>query len=186
MLDTARSWFGTHRKPALAALFVAAAVLLGLVLAWRGEFRGKYAVPTAGHDSALSLAPPPIATPTPRPAVASAARPAITAPAPPEATDAADGGDDDARQSTEDAQDDQRRIARAIDHAVHKALRRGETVRWHKAGQEGFVMVSEARDDPDRTCRNVTATVLDGHGQTLSNAHLWCTPIYDDDWQPVP
>jgi hypothetical protein len=180
MIETARLWFEAHRKPALAALFVAAAVLAGLILAWRGEYKGRYAVPTAGSDAAQRHAPPPIPTPAPRPAVTPP--PAAPALAPPPAAEAPV---DDTAQ--EDADDDQRRIASAIDHAVRKALRRGESVRWHKAGQEGFIMVSEPRDGPDRTCRNVTATMLNDHGQTLSNAHLWCAPIDDEDeWSPVP
>jgi hypothetical protein len=181
MIETARLWFEAHRRPALAALFVVAAVLFGLVLAWRGEFKGRYAVPAAGADSALTLPPPPIPKLAPRPMMAPAPAPAPAVAAPAIAEEPADAEDE------EDAQDDQRRVAKAIDHAVRKALRRGESVHWHKAGQEGFVMVSEPREEPDRTCRNVTATMLNDHGQTLSNAHLWCAPIDDEDaWAPVP
>lgn len=180
MIDRARAWFEAHRMAALAGLFLVAAVLLGLVLAYRGDYRGKYAVPAAGDDKALSLPPPPIPTPAPRPVLAP---PVAAAPAP--AADPAPG-DEEADADSDDRQDDQRRIAKAIDHAVRKALRRGETVRWHKAGEEGVVMVSEARDDAERSCRNVTATILDDHGQTLSNAHLWCTPLDDEDWEPAP
>jgi cell division protein FtsN len=183
MIDRIAAWFQANRRAALAGLFVIAAVLFGLLLAYRGGYQAKYAVPAAGDDRALRLPPPPIPTPTPRVAVAPPP-PAAAPPAPAPDADA-DGDDEDAS----DRQDDQRRIAKAIDHTVRKALRRGESVHWHKAGQEGFVMVSAPRDDGDRICRNVTATMLDAHGQTLSNAHLWCAPIDDQDdgdaWAPA-
>lgn len=181
MIDKASRWFRAHRTAALAGLLVIAAVLLGLVLAYRGTYKGGYAVPAAGEDKALSLPPPPIPTPAPRPVLAP---PPATIAAPPQTA-----SDDDGDADADDRDDDQRRIARAIDHAARKALRRGESVHWHKAGQEGFVMVSAPRDEADRTCRNVTATMLDEHGQTLSNAHLWCAPIDEQDdgdsWQPA-
>jgi hypothetical protein len=176
MIDTARAWFGAHRKLALAGLFLVAAVLLGLVLAYRGDYKGRYAVPTAGKDSALTMPPPPIPTPAPRPVLPPAPQPAM-APAPAPTVEMSD--------EMEDRAHDQRRIAKAIDHAVRKALHRGESVRWHKAGQEGFVMVSAPRDYPDRTCRNVTATMLDDHGETLSNAHLWCLFLDEEEWRPA-
>jgi surface antigen len=76
-------------------------------------------------------------------------------------------------------------MARAIEKAARKALDRGEPVRWHKAGERGYVVVSAPRDYPGRTCRNVSATINSDDGQTQSNSHLWCRPLDGGDWVPA-
>jgi surface antigen len=75
-------------------------------------------------------------------------------------------------------------MARAIDRAARKALDRGEPVRWHKAGQRGYVVVSDVRTYGDRECRNVSATINSEDGPTQSSSHLWCTTP-DGDWAPA-
>lgn len=165
----------------LVGLLVAA-VLIGLLAAWlsRGEFKGRYAIPEAGHDEA----PAPTAAPVPaKPApvapkmIAPMPRPApVVAPPDVSDTDADTFPDDDS---------DQQRMARAIERAARKALDRGEPVHWHKAGESGYVVVSEPREIGDRLCRNVSATIEGDDGQTQSNSHMWCQSEEDGDWQPM-
>ena len=172
----------TNRTGRWLAGLLVAAVLIGLLAAWlsRGEFKGRYAIPEAGDDAT----PAPIATPVPaKPApiapkiVAPAPRPApvVTSPVVPD-VDANVSSDDDS---------DQQRMARAIERAARKALDRGEPVHWHKAGESGYVVVSEPREIGDRLCRNVSATIEGDDGQTQSNSHMWCQSDEDGDWQPM-
>ncbi|PXA86702.1 hypothetical protein DMC47_34040, partial [Nostoc sp. 3335mG] len=91
-----------------------------------------------------------------------------------------DGPPPDADETPSDSD----RMARAIDKAARKALNRGEPVRWHKAGEEGYVVVSDERDYGGRACRNVSATINSDDGPTQSSSHLWCTTP-DGDWEPA-
>jgi hypothetical protein len=171
-----------NRTARLLAGLLIAAVLIGLLAAWlsRGEFKGRYAIPEAGHDgtSASTIAPvpakpapvaPKVIAPAPRPV------PVVTPPDTPD-VDAGDSADDDS---------DQQRMARAIERAARKALDRGEPVHWHKAGESGYVVVSEPREIGDRVCRNVSATIEGDDGQTQSNSHMWCQSEDEGDWQPM-
>ncbi len=165
----------THRRRWQLSALLAAAVLVGLLAAWlsRGEFKGRYAVPDAGHEAAV-----PMATPTPTLATLPpprAAPPVVTAPPAPS----------DEENDASDAAEDQQRIADAIENAARKALDRGEPVHWHKAGERGYVVVSDARDIDGRTCRNVSATIDGDDMQTQSTSHMWCQSDDDGEWQPV-
>lgn len=51
-----------------------------------------------------------------------------------------------------------REIDQAIDDATRIALQTGETAKWHKNGQKGFVVVSGPTLTGDRTCRSVAWT----------------------------
>ena len=158
------------RRLAIAGAVLAVAVLLGALIGGRttSGFAGRYTVPSAGAPIPAGAAgplPPPVAATPPRPAP----------PPPPVATDVADAPPVD-----EDAD----RIADAIDRATRKALRRGEPVRWHKAGERGYVTVSEPVDDGERLCRNVSATIESDDGAVRSSTHLWCSAD-GDDWEPV-
>jgi hypothetical protein len=167
------------RNGKVMVALLAAAVLIGLFAAWlsRGEFKGRYAVPSLGDRTGQAV-------PAPAP-TAPAAKPALPAPVvrrAPVAPAAAPVDEyDDAAAAAEDDRD---RMAAAIDRAARKALDRGEPVRWHKAGERGYVVVSEPRDYPDRTCRNVSATINTDDGPTQSSSHLWCTTP-DGDWAPA-
>jgi hypothetical protein len=171
----------TPRSRWLAGL-LAAAVVIGLLAAWlaRGDFKGKYAVPAWGADrtvpaqqSAPAAAPAPV-----HPAPRTQTPPAALPPPPVVAERDSPPADADAPPSDTD------RMARAIDKAARKALDRGEPVRWHKAGEEGYVVVSDIRDYGDRACRNVSATINSDDGPTQSSSHLWCTTP-DGDWEPA-
>ena len=175
---------GRDRRVRWLGGLLVAAILAGLLAAWlaRGEFKGRYAVPGLGADRA-DVAQQTV------PAVAPAARPASTAPKariappplpPPPIVAEQDGPPPD----TDERPSDTDRMARAIDRAARKALDRGEPVRWHKAGEDGYVVVSDARDYGDRACRNVSATINGGDGPTRSSSHLWCTTP-DGDWAPA-
>jgi hypothetical protein len=159
-----------------------AAVLIGLLAAWlsRGEFKGRYAIPEAGHDEA----PAPVVAPVP--AKPTPVAPKMIAPLPHQAPVVAppDAPDTDVDTSPDD-DSDQQRMARAIERAARKALDRGEPVHWHKAGESGYVVVSEPREIGDRLCRNVSATIEGDDGQTQSNSHMWCQSEEDGDWQPM-
>jgi hypothetical protein len=173
-----------NRTTRLLAGLLVSAILIGLLAAWlsRGEFKGRYAIPEAGHDgTSASIAAPVPARPAPvaPKVIAPAPRPAPVV-APPGAPDA----DTDADTSSDD-DSDQQRMARAIERAARKALDRGEPVHWHKAGESGYVVVSEPRDIGDRVCRNVSATIEGDDGQTQSNSHMWCQSDEDGDWQPM-
>lgn len=162
------------KKPALATLLaLGIAILCGVVagLLGHGHFAGRYAVPARGSEP-HAVTPPPLAVTTLPPA---APPPVMTAPAPAEDADA-------------DEDDDSDRIADAIGRATRKALDRGEPVRWHKAGQSGYIVVSDAQYYPGRSCRTVSATIIKDDGdQTRSAPHLWCQNDADEDgdWQPV-
>lgn len=172
---------GRVRRARWLGGLVAATVLIGLVAAWiaRGDFKGRYAVPMLGADKSaeaarqtapLPAAPRVITTPGPQ-----------AAPAPPPPVVAEEGrppSDGDEEPSDSD------RMARAIDKAARKALDRGEPVRWHKAGENGYVVVSDIRDYGERACRNVSATINTDDGYTRSSSHLWCTTP-DGDWAPA-
>jgi hypothetical protein len=172
-----------NRTTRLLAGLLVAAILIGLLAAWlsRGEFKGRYAIPEAGRDGVSAS----IAAPVPaRPAPVSKATPPAPRPAPVVAPPGAPEADTDADASSDDDSDPQR-IARAIERAARKALDRGEPVHWHKAGESGYVVVSEPREIGDRVCRNVSATVEGDDGQTQSDSHLWCQSEKDDEWQPM-
>lgn len=160
----------------LGGLLVAA-ILVGLLSAWlaRGDFQGRYAIPEAGHEAAapaIIQTPPPV--PLPRAQPAPPPRPTLAPPVTDDEVQAPDGDDDSSR------------MAGAIERAARKALDRGEPVRWHKAGERGYVVVSEPRDDGIHTCRNVSATIEGDDGRTQSNSHLWCIADDEDgDWEPV-
>jgi hypothetical protein len=175
---------GRDRRAWWLGGLVITAILAGLLAAWlaRGEFKGRYAVPALGADRAA------VAQQT-APAAAPVARPASTAPKariapvplpPPPIVAEQDGLPPD----TDDPPSDTDRMARAIDRAARKALDRGEPVRWHKAGEDGYVVVSDERDYGDRACRNVSATINGDSGPTRSSSHLWCTTP-DGDWAPA-
>jgi hypothetical protein len=176
---TRRDWrsIGQGRRARWLVGLLVAAIVVGLLAAWlsRGEFKGRYAVPALGADHpdmpARQAAPAvirPVALPRTTP---SAPSPTATEPQP-------------APAEEDDAPGDADRMARAIDKAARKALRRGEPVRWHKAGESGYVVVSEPRDVGDRTCRNVSATIDGDDGRTQPSSHLWCTSD-GDDWEPT-
>jgi len=182
-----RGWNGlrwTSRGRWLAGL-LAAAVLAGLLAAWlaRGDFKGRYAVPALGADKAASgtpqMAPAPMAS-APPVNVAPRAQAAPAPLPPPPMIAEQDGPPPDADEAPSDTD----RMARAIDKAARKALDRGEPVRWHKAGEKGYVVVSDIRDYGDRACRNVSATINSDDGPTQSSSHLWCTTP-DGDWEPA-
>lgn len=161
-----------------------AAVIAGLLAAWlaRGEFKGRYAVPALGADRnavAQHTAPAP-ALAAPPASIAPKARVAPVPLPPPPIVAEQDGPPPDADEPPSDTD----RMARAIDKAARKALDRGEPVRWHKAGEDGYVVVSDERDYGDRACRNVSATINGGDGPTQSSSHLWCTTP-DGDWAPA-
>jgi len=180
---------GRDRRLRWIGGLLATAVLIGLLAAWiaRGDFKGKYAVPALGADKAVATAqqqqPLPASTPAsvaPPASVASKARVA-PAPLPPPPTVAEEDGPP---PDADGAPGDTERMARAIDRAARKALDRGEPVRWHKAGEKGYVVVSDVRDYGNRACRNVSATINSDDGPTQSSSHLWCTTP-DGDWAPA-
>lgn len=166
--DRRLRWLGT---------LLIAAVAIGLLAAWlsRGEFKGRYAIPELGADRNIASQPAPAqkaVPPLPKPAPAA---PSLTDRPGPAAV---------ADQIADQNEDDSARMARAIEKAARKALDRGEPVHWHKAGEEGYVVVSDARDFGDRVCRNVSATIDRDDGPAQSSSHLWCTTP-DGDWQPA-
>lgn len=55
-----------------------------------------------------------------------------------------------------------------------RALRSGETQIWNIGDQRGYVLVSTARIDGTRECRQVSYTLFDGPLQSLSPAMQWC------------
>jgi hypothetical protein len=176
---------GRDRRVRWLGGLVVVAVLIGLLAAWlaRGDFKGRYAVPALGADRNGTVAPPSAPAPTLAAAPIPAAPKAQAAPAPlppPPIVAEQDGPPPDA----DEAPGDSDRMARAIDRAARKALDRGEPVRWHKAGEEGYVVVSDIRDYGDRACRNVSATINSDDGPTRSSSHLWCTTP-DGDWEPA-
>lgn len=164
---------------------VVAAVLIGLAAAWiaRGDFKGKYAVPALGADRDVAAvqqaATAPAVVPPGNPTPKTQASPPAQLPPPPIVAEE-DGPPPDADEAASDSD----RMARAIDKAARKALDRGEPVRWHKAGEEGYVVVSDERDYGGRACRNVSATINSDDGPTQSSSHLWCTTP-DGDWAPA-
>ncbi len=166
----------------LAGLLIGA-VAIGLIAAWlaRSEFKGRYAIPEWGADRNATV--PQIAATTAPAAPVASPPPARVRPAPPPLPPMVAEQDDPAAMQDED-DGDAARMARSIDKAARKALRRGETVRWHKAGKEGYVVVSDIRDYGDRACRNVSATINGDTGPTQSSAHLWCTTP-NGDWAPA-
>ena len=178
---------GRDRRVRWLGGLLVAAVLIGLAAAWiaRGDFNGKYAVPALGADRngavAQQVAPMPAPAPF-APPVATAPKtqaPPAQLPPPPMVAEE-DGPPPDADEAPSDSD----RMARAIDRAARKALDRGEPVRWHKAGEEGYVVVSDERYYGDRACRNVSATINSDNGPTQSSSHLWCTTP-DGDWAPA-
>jgi hypothetical protein len=188
---TTMDWrsIGRDRRVRWLGGLLIAAVLIGLAAAWiaRGDFKGKYAVPALGADRngvvAQQAAPAPSAAPVALAPPASVAPRAQATPAPlppPPIVAEEDGPPPDADQAPSDPD----RMARAIDKAARKALDRGEPVRWHKAGEEGYVVVSDERDYGNRACRNVSATINSDNGPTQSSSHLWCTTP-DGDWAPA-
>lgn len=168
---------GRDRRARWIGGLLIAAVLIGLAAAWiaRGDFKGKYAVPALGADKAVPVtqqaAPADMAPKTQAPP-ARLPPPPITA------------EEDGPPSYADDAPSDSDRMARAIDRAARKALDRGEPVRWHKAGERGYVVVSDERYYGDRACRNVSATINTDDGPTQSSSHLWCTTP-DGDWEPA-
>lgn len=174
---------GRDRRARWLAGLLAGAILIGLLAAWlaRGEFKGRYAVPELGADRNAAVAqqaapaPVPVTPPVyPIPKVQ-----APPAPPPPMVVE-----QDDPPPDADEAPSDTDRMARAIDKAARKALDRGEPVRWHKAGEKGYVVVSDIRDYGDRACRNVSATINSDGRPTQSSSHLWCTTP-DGDWEPA-
>lgn len=168
------------KTQALAALLaigiaIGCGVLAGLF--GTGHFDGRYAVPVQG-DAPHVVTPSPVAAARPAPPPKTVPPPPVVAaaPLPPD------------RTGETDEDEDGDRIADAIGRATQKALDRGEPVRWHKAGRSGFVVVSEAQYYPGRSCRSVSATIVDDEGgQTRSAPHLWCQSDEDEDgdWQAV-
>jgi hypothetical protein len=171
---------GRDRRVRWLAGLLVAAVLIGLAAAWiaRGDFKGKYAVPALGADQAAPMPAPTALAPPATVAPKTQAPPAQLPPPPVVAEE--DGPPPDADEAPSDSD----RMARAIDKAARKALDRGEPVRWHKAGEEGYVVVSDERDYGSRACRNVSATINSDNGPTQSSSHLWCTTP-DGDWAPA-
>jgi hypothetical protein len=180
---TTRDWrsIGRDRRVRWLGGLLVAAVLIGLAAAGiaRGEFKGRYAVPALGADKNGIVAQQ--AAPTPATGAPPARTQAPPAQIPPRPV-VADG--DGPPPDADEAPSDGERMARAIDKAARKALDRGEPVRWHKAGEEGYVVVSDERDYGDRACRNVSATINSDDGPTQSSSHLWCTTS-DGDWAPA-
>jgi hypothetical protein len=179
---------GQDRRVRWLGGLLAAAIVVGLIAAWasRGEFKGKYAVPALGaeHSDMVAqqqAAPPPLVQQEPSPVIAQ--RPPNVRPIDPQ-PQLADEDHVSPQADDEDEPSDADRMARAIDRAARKALDRGEPVRWHKAGQRGYVVVSDARTYGDRECRNVYATINSDDGPTQSSSHLWCTTP-DGDWAPA-
>lgn len=72
----------------------------------------------------------------------------------------------------------------AIAAAAREALNTGQPARWKAAGTSGYVVVSSAQTYTDRVCRNVSATVINGHDQTTSAPHQWCQLTSGGDWAP--
>lgn len=178
---------GQDRRARWLGGLLGAAIVVGLLAAWlaRGEFKGKYAIPSLGaeHNGAVAqqrAAPPAIVQPANPPVIAD--RPPDVRPIDPQPEFADE--DRASPQADDDEPSDADRMARAIDRAARKALTRGEPVRWHKAGQRGYVVVSDERYYGDRTCRNVSATINSDDGPTQSSSHLWCTTP-DGDWEPA-
>ncbi|WP_454885645.1 hypothetical protein [Sphingomonas oryzagri] len=183
-----RDWNWRDRRMQWLGGLLGAAIVVGLIAAWasRGEFKGRYAVPAldAGHDGTVAqrqAAPSVIAPPATPPVIAS--RPPDVRPIDPQ-PQFADKDRAPPRSDDEDEPSDADRMARAIDRAARKALDRGEPVRWHKAGERGYVVVSDERYYGDRSCRNVSATINSDDGPTQSSSHLWCTTP-DGDWEPA-
>jgi len=176
---------GRDRRVRWLGGLLVAAVLIGLLAAWiaRGDFKGRYAVPALGDDrngaGAPSSAPAPSPIAPPVYAAPNVQAPPAPLPPPPMVAEQ-DGPPPDADEAPSDSD----RMARAIDKAARKALDRGEPVRWHKAGERGYVVVSDIRDYGDRACRNVSATINSDDGPTQSSSHLWCTTP-DGDWEPA-
>lgn len=167
--------FDGKRQGLAALLAIGIAILCGVVagLLGRGHYDGRYALPAPGREPSGTAAPPP-SKPLPPVVVRPPAPAPVAAPAPPP---------DDAPETDDD--DDSARIAAAVERATRKALDRGEPVRWHKAGESGYIVVSDPQDYPDRTCRNVFATIVRNDGETRSAPHLWCIGADDEDWQAV-
>jgi hypothetical protein len=182
---TERGTMRMNRQGRMLIALIAAAILIGLLAAWlsRGEFKGRYAVPSLGARTAQSV-PTPAPAPTPVIRVPEPTPPArVVRQAPPAPTLVPPVEENADAASPPDGERDH--MARAIEKAARKALDRGEPVRWHKAGERGYVVVSEPRDSPGRTCRNVSATINSDNGQTRSNSHLWCRPLDGGAWAPA-
>ena len=63
----------------------------------------------------------------------------------------------------------------AVRRTTLRALKSGETRIWKHRGQRGYVLVSQATDYSDRTCRQVSYTLIQEAGDQLTSAPLqWC------------
>ena len=63
----------------------------------------------------------------------------------------------------------------AVRRATLRALKSGETRIWKHRGQRGYVLVSRPTDYSDRTCRQVSYTLIPEAGDQLTSAPLqWC------------
>lgn len=168
------------RRLLIAAALAIVAVVAGTLLALgatRGFERGA-AMPAAGSEVAAD----PVG---PQPAPVARNAPAIVAPTP--APVEAAGSEDEPVEDEPIEDEDTGRIAGAIARTTQKALRRGEAVRWHKAGREGLVDVGEPHVVDGRLCRNVTAVILGEEEATASRSHLWCAIDEDArEWAPGP
>jgi hypothetical protein len=158
---------------ALVAILIGTALALGIT----GGFKSGAVLPQAGSEAPTNPVgplPPPVGRAAPR----------IVKPAPPPLPAPAIA--DEAPQTAPVEDEDADRIAGAIARTARKALRRGEPVRWHKAGEEGYVSVGEPSFAGGRMCRTVTAVILTDSGERQSGTHLWCALDEDgDDWAPA-
>jgi surface antigen len=181
---TERGTIKVNRQGQMLIALLGAAILIGLLAAWlsRGEFKGRYAVPSLGDRAAQPAPSPARAIAAPKPIEAQPTHVVRQAPEAPTLMPPTMENDDTNVSPSID--DDRDRMAAAIEKAARKALRRGEPVRWHKAGQRGYVVVSDARDYGERTCRNVSATINSDNGPAQSSSHPWCTTP-DGDWAPA-
>lgn len=63
----------------------------------------------------------------------------------------------------------------AVRRTTLRALKSGETRIWKHRGERGYVLVSRATEFSDRTCRQVSYTLIPESGDQLASAPLqWC------------